>query len=246
MFFFKKYIYKFIFWLYSQLHINYVTLDKLPKFLGMTLIDIGFVTVIALLLVLTLVFLFKFTMFKTTFAFGLLTAIVFIVACYNNSYSSCKFPDRFDIVKEVYPKKVYTKTDTEYVKKSLKLVDPLSVKSIKDSSIEIYDGYKKDSNSYHIDKRKYIDESGKTVKVSEQNYDAFDEKASEIIKETTTKTDFYYFTESLVYKDNPSQYVKYTVVFKLDSEQVDKAKQLEKQSDENKKISENSEKFFND
>lgn len=246
MFFFTKYIYKFLFWLYSQLHINYVTLDKVPKFLGMTLIDIGFVIVIALLLVLTLVFLFKFTMFKTTLAFGLLTAIVFIVACYNNSYSSSKFWDRFDIVKEVYPKKVYTKTDTEHAKKSLKLVDPLSVKSIKDDSIEIYDGYKKDSNSYQIDKRKYVDESGKTVKVSEQNYDAFDEKASEIVKETTTKTDLYYFNESLVHKDDPSQDVKYTVVFKLDPEQVDKAKQLEKQSDENKKVSENSEKFFND
>lgn len=246
MFFFSKYIYKFIFWLYSQLHINYVTLDKAPKFLGLTVIDIGFVTVVVLLFILTLVFLFKFTMFKTTLVFGLLTAGVFIIACYNNSYSSSKFWDRYDIVKEVYPKKVYTKTETENSKKSLKLVDPLSVKGIKDGSIEIYDSYKKDSNSYHIDKRRYVDEDGKTVKVSEQNYDAFDEKASEIIKETKLKTTAYYFNESLVHKDNPDKDVKYTVVFKLDPEQVDKAKQLEKQTDENKKASENSEKFFND
>lgn len=246
MFFFSKYIYKLFFWLYSQLHINYVTLDKVPKFLGLTVIDIGFVTVIGFLLVLTLILLFKFTMFKTSFAFGLLTALVFIIACYNNGYSSSNFQDRFDIVKDVYPKKIYTKTDTESTKKSLKLVDPLSVKSIKDNSIEIYDSYKKDSNSYHIDKRKYVDESGKTVKVSEQNYDAFDEKASEIIKETQLKTTLYYFNESLVHKDNPDKDVAYTVVFKLDQEQVDKAKQLEKQTDENKKVSENSEKFFND
>lgn len=246
MFFFSKYIYKFIFWLYSQLHINYVTLDKVPKFLGLTLIDIGFVTVCLLLLVLTLILLFKFTMFKTSFAFGLLTVGVFIIACYNNSYTSSDFQDRFDIVKDVYPKKIYTKTETESTKKSLKLVDPLSVKGIKDSSIEIYDNYKKDSNSYHIDKRKYVDEDGKTVKVSEQNYDAFDEKASEIIKETQLKTITYYFNESLVHKDNPDRDVTYTVVFKLDQEQVDKAKQLEKQTDENKKVSEKSEKFFND
>lgn len=246
MFFFSKYIYKFIFWLYSQLHINYVTLDKVPKFLGLTVIDIGFVTVIGFLLVLTLILLFKFTMFKTSFAFGLLTAIVFIIACYNNGYTSSNFQDRFDIVKEIYPKKVYTKTETENTKKSLKLVDPLSVKGIKDGSIEIYDSYKKDSNSYHIDNRKYVDESGKTVKVSEQNYDAFDEKASEIIKETKLKTTLYYFNESLVKKADLDKDVKYTVVFKLDQEQVDKAKQLEKQTDENKKVSEKSEKFFND
>lgn len=246
MFFISKYIYKFIFWLYSQLHINYVTLDKVPKFLGLTLIDIGFVTVIAFLLALTLILLFKFTMFKTSFAFGLLTALVFIIACYNNGYASSNFQDRFDIVKEVYPKKVYTKTETENTKKSLKLVDPLSVKSIKDNSIEIYDSYKKDSNSYSIDKRKYVNESGKTVKVSEQNYDAFDEKASEIIKEMKLKTTLYYFNESLVKKDNPDKDVTYTVVFKLDPEQVDKAKQLERQTDENKKVSEKSEKFFND
>ena len=246
MFFFSKYIYKFLFWLYSQLHINYVTLDKVPKFLGLTLIDIGFVTVIGFLLVLTLILLFKFTMFKTSFAFGLLTAIVFIIACYNNGYTSSNFQDRFDTVEEVYPKKIYTKTDTKREEASLKLVDPLSVKGIKDSSIEIYDSYKKDSNSYHIDKRKYVDEDGKTVKVSEQNYDAFDEKASEIIKETQLKTITYYFNESLVYKDIPDRDVAYTVVFKLDPEQVDKAKQLEKQADENKKASENSEKFFND
>ena len=246
MFFFSKYIYKFIFWLYSQLHINYVTLDKVPKFLGLTVIDIGFVTVIGFLLVLTLILLFKFTMFKTAFAFGLLTVGVFIIACYNNGYNAKDFNDRFDIVKAVYPKKIYTKTDTESTKKSLKLVDPLSVKGIKDGSIEIYDSYKKDSNSYHIDKRKYVDESGKTVKVSEQNYDAFDEKASEIIKEMKLKTTLYYFNESLVHKDNSDKDVKYTVVFKLDSEQVDKAKQLEKQTDENKKVSEKSEKFFNE
>lgn len=246
MFFFSKYIYKFLFWLYSQLHINYVTLDKVPKFLGLTLIDIGFVTVIGFLLVLTLILLFKFTMFKTSFAFGLLTALVFIIACYNNGYSSSGFRDRFDIVKEVYPKKVYTKTETKREEASLKLVDPLSVKSIKDNSIEIYDSYKKDSNSYHIDKRKYVNESGKTVKVSEQNYDAFDEKASEIIKETKLKTTLYYFNESLVKKADSDKDVKYTVVFKLDPEQIDKAKQLEKQADENKKVSENSEKFFND
>lgn len=246
MFFFSKYIYKFIFWLYSQLHINYVTLDKVPKFLGLTVIDIGFVTVCLLLLVLTLILLFKFTMFKTSFAFGLLTALVFIIACYNNGYTSSSFWDRFDIVKEIYPKKVYTKTETENTKKSLKLVDPLSVKGIKDGSIEIYDSYKKDSNSYHIDKRKYVDEDGKTVKVSEQNYDAFDEKASEIIKETQLKTTTYYFNESLVQEDIPDRDVAYTVVFKLDPEQADKAKQLEKQTDENKKVSEKSEKFFND
>ena len=246
MFFFSKYIYKFIFWLYSQLHINYATLDKVPKFLGLTVIDIGFVTVIGLLLVLTLILLFKFTMFKTSFAFGLLTALVFIIACYNNGYTSSSFWDRFDIVKEIYPKKVYTKTETENTKKSLKLVDPLSVKGIKNSSIEIYDSYKKDSNSYHIDKRKYVDEDGKTVKVSEQNYDAFDEKASEIIKETQLKTTTYYFNESLVQEDIPDRDVAYTVVFKLDPEQVDKAKQLEKQADENKKVSEKSKKFFND
>ena len=137
MFFISKYIYKFLFWLYSQLHINYVTLDKVPKFLGLTVIDIGFVTVIGFLLVLTLILLFKFTMFKTSFAFGLLTAIVFIIACYNNGYTSSGFQDRFDIVKDIYPKKIYTKTETESTKKSLKLVDPLSVKSIKDGSIEI-------------------------------------------------------------------------------------------------------------
>lgn len=246
MFFISKYIYKFLFWLYSQLHINYVTLDKVPKFLGLTVIDIGFVTVIGFLLVLTLILLFKFTMFKTSFAFGLLTALVFIIACYNNGYNAKDFNGRFDIAKDVYPKKIYTKTDTESTKKSLKLVDPLSVKSIKDNSIEIYDSYKKDSNSYHIDKRKYVDEDGKTVKVSEQNYDAFDEKASEIIKETKLKTTTYYFNESVVYKGITDRDVAYTAVFKLDSEQVDKAKQLEKQSDENKKASENSEKFFND
>lgn len=246
MFFFSKYIYKFLFWLYSQLHINYVTLDKVPKFLGLTWIDIGFVTVIGFLLVLTLILLFKFTMFKTSVVFGLLTAIVFIIACYNNGYTSSNFQDRFDIVKDVYPKKVYTKTETENTKKSLKLVAPLAIKDISDNSIEIYDNYKRDSNSYHIDKRKYVDESGKTVKVSEQNYDAFDEKASEIIKETKLKTTLYYFNESLVHKDNPDKDVTYTVVFKLDSEQVDKAKELEKQTDENKKVSENSEKFFNE
>lgn len=246
MFFFSKYIYKFIFWLYSQLHINYVTLDKVPKFLGLTVIDIGFVTVVVLLLALTLVFLFRFTMFKTTLVFGWLTICAFIVAVYNQNYNAEDFFDRFDTVEAVYPKKVYTKTDTESTKKSLKLVDPLSVKSIKDGSIEIYDSYKKDSNSYHIDKRKYVDESGKTVKVSEQNYDAFDEKASEIIKETKLKTTLYYFNESLVNKADSDKDVKYTVVFKLDTEQVDKAKQLEKQADENKKVSEKSEKFFND
>lgn len=246
MFFFSKYIYKFLFWLYSQLHINYVTLDKVPKFLGLTWIDIGFVTVIGFLLVLTLILLFRFTMFKTALVFGWLTSCVFILSCYNNSYSSSKFLDRFDIVEAVYPKKAYTKTNTEYEENALKLVAPLSVKSIEDNSIEIYDNYKRDSNSYHIDKRRYVDEDGKTVKVSEQNYDAFDEKASEIIKETKLKTTLYYFNESLVKKADPDKDVKYTVVFKLDAEQVDKAKQLEKQADENKKVSENSEKFFND
>lgn len=246
MFFISKYIYKLIFWLYSQLHINYVTLDKVPKFLGITWIDFGLVIVSVILLILTLVLLFKFTMFKTSFTFGLLTICVFIIACYNNGYSSKDFNDRFDIVEAVYPKKVYTKTDTKLTKKSLKLTDPLSVKNIKDDSIEIYDSYKKDSNSYHIDKRKYVDEDGKTVKVSEQNYDAFDEKASEIIKETELKTTLYYFNESLVKKADPNRDVKYTVVFKLDQEQVDKAKQLEKQTGENKKVSENSEKFFNE
>ena len=246
MFIFSKYIYKFLFWLYSLLHVNYVTLDKLPKFLGITWIDFGLVMVFAVLLILTLVFLFKFTMFKATLVFGWLTICVFIVSVYNQNYNAQDFNDRFDIVEAVYPKKVYTKTDTRHEEASLKLVDPLSVKSIKGGSIEIYDSYKKDSNSYHIDKRKYIDESGKTVKVSEQNYDAFDEKASEIIKETTTKTTLYYFNESLVHEDIPDRDVAYTVVFKLDSEQVDKAKQLEKQADENKKVSEKSEKFFND
>jgi hypothetical protein len=246
MFFISKYIYKLIFWLYSQLHINYVTLDKVPKFLGITWIDIGLAMAFVISLILTLVFLFRFTMFKTTLVFGWLTICAFIVAVYNQNYNAKDFFDRFDIVEAVYPKKVYTKTDTESTKKSLKLVDPLFVKSIKDGSIEIYDSYKKDSNSYHIDKRKYVDESDKTVKVSEQNYDAFDEKASEIIKETKLKTTLYYFNESLVHKDNPDKDVAYTVVFKLDQEQVDKAKQLEKQSDENKKASENSEKFFND
>lgn len=245
MFFISKYIYKFLFWLYSLLHVNYVTLDKLPKFLGITWIDFGLVMTFAILLILTLVFLFKFTMFKTSFAFGWLTVCAFLLGVYNQGYTSKNFFDRFDIVEAVYPKKVYTKTDTEHVKKSLKLVDPLSVKSIKDGSIEIYDSYKKDSNSYHIDKRKYVDESGKTVKVSEQNYDAFDEKASEIIKETELKTTSYYFNESLVNKADPDKNVSYTVVFKLDPEQVDKAKELEKQSDENKKVSEKSEKFFN-
>lgn len=246
MFIFSKYIYKFLFWLYSLLHVNYVTLDKLPKFLGISWIDFGLIMAFVILLILTLVFLFRFTMFKTVLAFGWLTICVFLLNVYNQSYTSKNFFDRFDIVEAVYPKKVYTKTDTKHEKKSLKLVDPLSVKSIKDGSIEIYDSYKKDSNSYHIDKRKYVDESGKTVKVSEQNYDAFDEKASEIIKETELKTALYYFNESLVHKDNPDKDVAYTVVFKLDQEQVDKAKQLEKQSDENKKASENSEKFFND
>lgn len=246
MFFISKYIYKFLFWLYSLLHVNYLTLDKLPKFLGLNLIGIGLIALTVILLALTLVFLFKFTMFKTTLVFGWLTSCVFILSCYNNSYSSSKFLDRFDIVEAVYPKKVYTKTDTESTKKSLKLVDPLSVKSIKDNSIEIYDSYKKDSNSYHIDKRKYVDENGKTVKVSEQNYDAFDEKASEIIKEMKLKTTLYYFNESLVHKADPDKDVAYTVVFKLDPEQVDKAKQLEKHADENKKVSENSEKFFNE
>ena len=246
MFFISKYIYKFLFWLYSLLHINYVTLDKVPKFLGLTWIDFGLAMAFVISLILTLVFLFRFTMFKTTLVFGWLTICAFIVAVYNQNYNAEDFFDRFDTVEAVYPKKVYTKTDTESTKKSLKLVDPLFVKSIKDGSIEIYDSYKKDSNSYHIDKRKYVDESGKTVKVSEQNYDAFDEKASEIIKETKLKTTLYYFNESLVKKTDPDKDVKYTVVFKLDPEQVDKAKQLEKQADENKKVSEKSEKFFND
>lgn len=246
MFFISKYFYKFLFWLYSQLHVNYVTLDKLPKFLGITWIDFGLIMAFVILLILTLVILFKFTMFKTSFAFGLLTVGVFLLGVYNQDYTSKNFFDRFDIVEAVYPKKVMQKTDTKHVKKSLKLVDPLSVKTIKDGSIEIYDSYKKDSNSYHIDKRKYVDESGKTVKVSEQNYDAFDEKASKIIKETKLKTTLYYFNESLVHKGNPDKDVAYTVVFKLDPEQVDKAKQLEKQADENKKVSEKSEKFFND
>lgn len=246
MFFISKYIYKLIFWLYSQLHINYVTLDKVPKFLGITWIDFGLVMAFVISLILTLVFLFKFTMFKTTLVFGWLTICAFIVAVYNQNYNAEDFNDRFDIVEAVYPKKVYTKTDTESTKKSLKLTDPLSVRNIKDDSIEIYDSYKKDSNSYHIDKRKYVDEDGKTVKVSEQNYDAFDEKASEIIKETELKTTLYYFNESLVKKADPNRDVKYTVVFKLDQEQVDKAKQLEKQTGENKKVSENSEKFFNE
>ena len=246
MFFVLKYFYKFLFWLYSLLHVNYVTLDKLPKFLGLSLINIGLIALTVILLILTLVFLFKFTMFKTSFVFGLLTVCAFALGCYNNSYSSSKILDRFDIVKKVYSKKAYTKTDTEHEEASLKLVDPLSVKSIKDGSIEIYDSYKRDSNSYYIDKRKYVDESGKTVKVSEQNYDAFDEKASEIIKETEFKTTSYYFNESLVHKDKPNKTTHYTVVFKLDQEQVDKAKKLEKQNDKNKKISENSEKFFND
>lgn len=246
MFFISKYIYKFLFWLYSLLHVNYVTLDKLPKFLGLTWIDFGLAITFVISLILTLVFLFRFTMFKTTLVFGWLTICAFIVAVYNQNYNAKDFFDRFDIVEAVYPKKVYTKTDTESTKKSLKLVDPLSVKSIKDGSIEIYDSYKKDSNSYHIDKRKYVDESGKTVKVSEQNYDAFDEKASEIIKETKLKTTLYYFNESLVHKNKPDKSTYYTLVFKLDKEQVDKAKKLEKQSDKNKKISENSEKFFNE
>lgn len=246
MFFFSKYIYKFLFWLYSLLHVNYVTLDKLPKFLGLNLIGIGLIALTVILLALTLVFLFKFTMFKTTLVFGWLTSCVFILSCYNNSYSSSKFLDRFDIVEAVYPKKAYTKTNTEYEENSLKLVAPLSVKSIEDNSIEIYDNYKRDSNSYHIDQRRYVDESGKTVKVSEQNYDAFDEKGSEIIKETKLKTTAYYFNESLVHKNKPDKNTYYTLVFKLDKEQVDKAKKLEKQSDKNKKISENSEKFFNE
>lgn len=246
MFFFSKYIYKFLFWLYSLLHVNYVTLDKLPKFLGLNLIGIGLIALTVILLALTLVFLFKFTMFKTTLVFGWLTSCVFILSCYNNSYSSSKFLDRFDIVEAVYPKKAYTKTNTEYEENSLKLVAPLSVKSIEDNSIEIYDNYKRDSNSYHIDKRRYVDESGKTVKVSEQNYDAFDEKASEIIKEIKLKTTLYYFNESLVNKADSDKDVKYTVVFKLDPEQVDKAKELEKQTDKNKKASEKSEKFFNE
>lgn len=246
MFFFSKYIYKFLFWLYSLLHVNYVTLDKLPKFLGLNLIGIGLIALTVILLALTLVFLFKFTMFKTTLVFGWLTSCVFILSCYNNSYSSSKFLDRFDIVEAVYPKKAYTKTNTEYEENALKLVAPLSVKSIEDNSIEIYDNYKRDSNSYHIDKRRYVDESGKTVKVSEQNYDAFDEKGSEIIKETKLKTTAYYFNESLVHKNKPDKSTYYTLVFKLDKEQVDKAKKLEKQSDKNKKISENSEKFFNE
>lgn len=242
--FFSKYIYQFLFWLYSQLHVNYVTLDKLPKFLGLSLIDLGFITAFVILLILTLVFLFKFTMFKTTLVFGWFTVMVFIVGCYNNSYSSSKFQNRFNTVEAVYPKKAYTKTDTKHEEKSLKLVAPLSIKNINDDSIEIYDSYKKDSNNYHIDKRKYVDESGKTVKVSEQNYDAFDEKASEIIKETKFKTTVYYFNESIIHKVNSDKNVLYTVVFKLDTEQVDKAKQLEKQNDENKKVSEKSEKFF--
>lgn len=246
MFFFSKYIYKFLFWLYSLLHVNYVTLDKLPKFLGLTWIDFGLAMAFVISLILTLVFLFRFTMFKTTLVFGWLTICAFIVAVYNQNYNAEDFFDRFDTVEAVYPKKVYTKTDTESTKKSLKLVDSLSVKSIKDGSIEIYDNYKKDSNSYYIDKRKYVDENGKTVKVSEQNYDAFDEKASEIIKETKLKTTLYYFNESLVKKTDPDKDVKYTVVFKLDPEQVDKAKQLEKQTGENKKVSEQSEKFFNE
>lgn len=246
MFFISKYIYKFLFWLYSLLHVNYVTLDKLPKFLGLTWIDFGLAMAFVISLILTLVFLFRFTMFKTTLVFGWLTICAFIVAVYNQNYNAEDFFDRFDTVEAVYPKKVYTKTDTESTKKSLKLVDPLSVKSIKDGSIEIYDSYKKDSNSYHIDKRRYVDESGKTVKVSEQNYDAFDEKGSEIIKETKLKTTAYYFNESLVHKNKPDKSTYYTLVFKLDKEQVDKAKKLEKQSDKNKKISENSEKFFNE
>lgn len=246
MFFISKYIYKLLFWLYSLLHVNYVTLDKLPKFLGLTWIDFGLVMAFVISLILTLVFLFRFTMFKTTLVFGGLTICVFILSCYNNSYSSSKFLDRFDIVEAVYPKKAYTKTNTEYEENALKLVAPLSVKSIEDNSIEIYDNYKRDSNSYHIDKRRYVDESGKTVKVSEQNYDAFDEKGSEIIKETKFKTTAYYFNESLVHKNKPDKSTYYTLVFKLDKEQVDKAKKLEKQSDKNKKISENSEKFFNE
>ena len=246
MFFISKYIYKFLFWLYSLLHVNYVTLDKLPKFLGLTWIDFGLAMAFVISLILTLVFLFRFTMFKTTLVFGWLTICAFIVAVYNQNYNAEDFFGRFDTVEAVYPKKVYTKTNTEYEENSLKLVAPLSVKSIEDNSIEIYDNYKRDSNSYHIDKRRYVDESGKTVKVSEQNYDAFDEKASEIIKETKLKTTLYYFNESLVKKTDPDKDVKYTVVFKLDPEQVDKAKQLEKQADENKKVSEKSEKFFND
>lgn len=246
MFFISKYIYKFLFWLYSLLHVNYVTLDKLPKFLGLTWIDFGLAMAFVISLILTLVFLFRFTMFKTTLVFGWLTICAFIVAVYNQNYNAEDFFDRFDTVEAVYPKKVYTKTNTEYEENSLKLVAPLSVKSIEDNSIEIYDNYKRDSNSYHIDKRRYVDESGKTVKVSEQNYDAFDEKGSEIIKETKLKTTLYYFNESLVKKTDPDKDVKYTVVFKLDPEQVDKAKQLEKQTGENKKVSEKSEKFFND
>lgn len=246
MFFISKYIYKLLFWLYSLLHVNYVTLDKLPKFLGLTWIDFGLAMAFVISLILTLVFLFRFTMFKTTLVFGWLTICAFIVAVYNQDYNAKDFFDRFDIVEAVYPKKVYTKTDTEYEENSLKLVAPLSVKSIEDNSIEIYDNYKRDSNSYHIDKRRYVDESGKTVKVSEQNYDAFDEKASEIIKETEIKTTLYYFKESLVHKNKPDKSTYYTLVFKLDKEQVDKAKQLEKQTDENKKASEKSEKFFNE
>lgn len=246
MFFISKYFYKFLFWLYSLLHVNYVTLDKLPKFLGISWIDFGLVMAFAILLILTLVFLFKFTMFKTSFAFGLLTVFVFLLGAHNQDYNKKNFFDRFDIVKAIYPKKVYTKTDTKHEKASLKLVAPLSIKDINDDSIEIYDNYKRDSNSYHIDKRKYVNESGKTVKVSEQNYDAFDEKASEIIKETEIKTTLYYFKESLVKKADPDKKVSYTVVFKLDQEQVDKAKELEKQNDKNKKVSEKSEKFFNE
>lgn len=246
MFIFSKYIYKFLFWLYSLLHVNYLTLDKLPKFLGLTWIDFGLVMAFVISLILTLVFLFRFAMFKTTLVFGWLTICAFIVAVYNQDYNATDFNDRFDIVEAVYPKKVYTKTDTEYEENSLKLVAPLSVKSIEDNSIEIYDNYKRDSNSYHIDKRRYVDESGKIVKVSEQNYDAFDEKASEIIKETKLKTMAYYFNESLVHKNKPDKSTYYTLVFKLDTEQVDKAKQLEKQTGENKKVSEKSEKFFNE
>ena len=246
MFFISKYIYKFLFWLYSLLHVNYVTLDKLPKFLGLTWIDFGLAMAFVISLILTLVFLFRFTMFKTTLVFGWLTICAFIVAVYNQNYNAEDFFGRFDTVEAVYPKKVYTKTNTEYEENSLKLVAPLSVKSIEDNSIEIYDNYKRDSNSYHIDKRRYVDESGKTVKVSEQNYDAFDEKCSEIIKETKLKTTAYYFNESLVHKNKPDKSTYYTLVFKLDKEQVDKAKKLEKQSDKNKKISENSEKFFNE
>lgn len=246
MFIFSKYIYKLIFWLYTQLHVNYLTLDKTPKFLGFTVIDIGlFVSAITFAL-LALILLFKFTKFKTAFAFGVLACLLFFMASYSNQYTNDSIAKRYDIVKKIYPKLVNMKTDNSDDTETLKLNDTLSVKNFDKDYIEVYDSYKKSSRVYIIDTVKYVDEDGKTVKVSKDNYGAFDEKASEIIKTTKHNTKLYYFKESLVYKDNHTSKSKYTVVFKFNDEQVKKAKELEKQTNKDKKISENSEKFFNE